>query len=51
MHIANWLIPAAVIAVCVIAWLAKRRASKSKSPPASVKAGPGNTGPGTGSPR
>lgn len=53
MSYASYLIPAAIIAVCVIAWLARHRADKRKSakPDASVKAGPGNTGPGTGSPR
>ena len=41
----------AAIAGALIAWLYKRSKRKAERPDATTKAGPGDTGPGTGNPR
>jgi hypothetical protein len=41
----------AAIAGVLIAWFYKRTKAKNAKPDATTKAGPGDTGPGTGTPR
>jgi hypothetical protein len=41
----------AAIAGALIFWFCKRSKRKAERPEVTTKAGPGNTGPGTGTPR